>query len=129
MARRESGGAASGRRSESTHDKVKRSEKIRQFLVEHGCQDAEFDWKSQDFIEAHFHDLKGQLFLLRVHTAMNGLVEVFRVEDFFCAGTDRDDWNKTPGMDHVIEWLGDMLERKSLRLPPTTANVGKPHTS
>jgi len=90
-----------------------RYEKIRKVLVEHGCQDADFDWKNQNFFEAHFYN-KGQLIMVRLHNNLNGTIEVFRVESFFNAGDNRSDWKKAPEMDVVLKWLGEMLERKPL---------------
>lgn len=94
-----------------------RAEKIRALLLRHGCQDAAFDWKSHNFIEAHFH-FHGKLIIVRMHKNLNDLIEVFRVEEFFCAGDDRSEWHKMPEMEVVSKWITEMLEGKRLSGAP-----------
>lgn len=90
-----------------------REAKIRELLVRHGCQDATFDWESRNFQEAHFY-FHGKLIIVRMHKNMNDLIEVFRVEEFFCAGQSKTNFNDMPDMDHVAGWITAMLEGKPL---------------
>lgn len=87
-----------------------RSEKIRQVLLDAGCQDASFDYKSQNFEEAHFYAPDGGgLIMVRIHRNVDDLIEVFRVKQQICAGNDRDDWQKMPTMDNVLNWLPSLI--------------------
>ena len=90
-----------------------REAKIRELLLRHGCQDAAFDWESHNFVEAHFY-FHGKLIIVRMHKNMNDLIEVFLVQEFFCAGDSKRNFNETPDMDHVTQWITDMLEGKPL---------------
>jgi hypothetical protein len=99
--------------------RMTRAEKIRQVLLDHGCQDANFDWKSHNFEEAHFYEpFGGGLIIVRIHRNLNNLIEVFRVKQFFCAGDDGKDWDAMPGMNHVLNWLPSLIAGEPLLPEP-----------